>query len=138
MGGVDLMDRLSASYRPMIQGKKWHWPLFLNALNVAIIASWRVHCKITKNNLTHIAFRRQVTLCPLNYESLVPRPRYPSGANAIPVDVRYDRVNHTLLSTSQPRYKIFKKNTKNMCRKCNVRLHAERGKKCFENFHNHE
>ena len=26
MGGVDVMDRLLGTYRPMIRGKKWYWP----------------------------------------------------------------------------------------------------------------
>ena len=46
MGGVDLMDRLLSSYRPMIRGKKWYWPLFINALNITIVAAWRAHCAI--------------------------------------------------------------------------------------------
>ena len=36
MGGVDLLDRLSASYRPSIRGKIWYWPLFTNVLNVSL------------------------------------------------------------------------------------------------------
>lgn len=35
MGGVDLFDRLLGAYRPTILGKKWWWPLFLNALNMS-------------------------------------------------------------------------------------------------------
>ena len=30
----NLMDRLSASYRPMIRGEKWYWPLFLNTVTL--------------------------------------------------------------------------------------------------------
>ena len=37
MGGVDLMDRMVASYRPSIRGKKRYWPLFTNALNVTVV-----------------------------------------------------------------------------------------------------
>ncbi|KRZ75222.1 PiggyBac transposable element-derived protein 3 [Trichinella papuae] len=40
MGGVDLLDRLSLSYQPSIQQKKWYWPLFVNVLNVATVAAW--------------------------------------------------------------------------------------------------
>jgi len=46
MGGADLMDRLLSSYRPMIRGKKWWWPLFLNALNVSIVAAWRIYSSV--------------------------------------------------------------------------------------------
>ena len=49
--------------------------------------------------------------------------------------VRYDGIDHTLGSTSQGRCKVCSKNTKNICKKCNVRLHAKRGKLCFEKYH---
>ena len=39
MGGVDVMDRLLGSYRPLIRGKKWWWPLFTNALNISVVAA---------------------------------------------------------------------------------------------------
>lgn len=63
MGGVDLMDRLLSSYRPMIRGKKWWWLLFLIALNVSIVAAWHVHCASSDNKLSHLAFRRQAAIC---------------------------------------------------------------------------
>ncbi|KRX62189.1 hypothetical protein T09_8910, partial [Trichinella sp. T9] len=34
-------------------------------------------------------------------------------------------------SGPQGRCKLCKQNTKNLCKTCNVRLHAERGKQCF-------
>ena len=46
MSGVELLGRLSESYRPMIRGKKWYWQHFLNMINVAMIAAWRIHCKV--------------------------------------------------------------------------------------------
>ena len=65
MGGVDLFDRLLGSYRPIIRGKKWYWPLFINHLNACVVAAWRLHCRVQETPLTHKAFRRQVTLCLL-------------------------------------------------------------------------
>ena len=41
MAGVDLMERLLASYRPTIRGKKWYWPLFTNTLNIAVVPPLR-------------------------------------------------------------------------------------------------
>ena len=41
MAGVDLMERLLASYRPTIRGKKWYWPLFTNMLNIAVVPPLR-------------------------------------------------------------------------------------------------
>jgi len=45
MGGVELFDRLLSSYRPAIRGKKWWWALFIHAINVTVVAAWRVHCQ---------------------------------------------------------------------------------------------
>ncbi|KRY97615.1 hypothetical protein T11_5153, partial [Trichinella zimbabwensis] len=43
--------------------------------------------------------------------------------------------NHILGTGQQAGCKICRRKTKNMCKKCNVRLHAERGKQCFEIYH---
>ncbi|KRZ94825.1 PiggyBac transposable element-derived protein 3 [Trichinella sp. T8] len=62
MGGVDLLDSLLAVYRPTIRGKKWYWPLFANAINVATVAAWGIHCKVEQRPLSHLEFQRQVTM----------------------------------------------------------------------------
>jgi len=41
MGGVDPLDRLLSAYRPKIKGKKW-LSLFVNALNIAVVAAWKL------------------------------------------------------------------------------------------------
>ncbi|KRY24125.1 hypothetical protein T03_13122 [Trichinella britovi] len=43
MGGVDILDKLLSSYRPRLRSKKWWWNLFSNALNLAVVAAWRLH-----------------------------------------------------------------------------------------------
>ena len=65
MGGVDVMDRLLGSYRPIIQGKKWYWPLIINAINISVVAAWQVHCAIQEKPMTHLEFRREITICLL-------------------------------------------------------------------------
>ena len=63
---VDLMDRLLETYRPVIREKKWYWPLFINLLNVSVVAAWRIHCILEKaNKLSHLEFRRYIALCLL-------------------------------------------------------------------------
>ena len=39
MGGVDLLDRALSDLRPVIRGKKWYWPLVINAINIAFVYS---------------------------------------------------------------------------------------------------
>ena len=63
MGDVDLMDRMLASYRPSIRGKKWDWPLFTNALNVTVVAAWWTHCKMAESPMSHLDFRREIAIC---------------------------------------------------------------------------
>ena len=48
MGGVDVMDRLLGSYRPLIFGKKWYWPLIINAINVSVVAARWLHCAVAE------------------------------------------------------------------------------------------
>ena len=47
MGGVDLMDRLLATYRPSIHGKKWCYQmvllLFTNMMNITIVTARKPH-----------------------------------------------------------------------------------------------
>ena len=65
MGRVDLMDCLLESYCPTICGKKWYWILFINFLNVTVVAAWRIYCQIGQQKVSHLEFWRQVTLCLL-------------------------------------------------------------------------
>ena len=62
MAGVDLMERLLASYRPTIRGKKWYWPLFTNMLNIAVVPAWRSHCATNNTKLSHQEFLRHITI----------------------------------------------------------------------------
>ena len=132
IGGVDLMDRL-LNFIVQVYRIKWCWPLLINVVNRSVVAAWRLHCKTCQENLLHLQFRSQITLCLL--KAGPQRVRKLEFAGILPEDVRYDGMDHTLGSTSQARCKVCSKNTKNMCKKCNVRLHAKRGKLCFEKYH---
>lgn len=137
MGGVDLMDRLLGSYRPMIRGKKWWWPLFLNALNISVVAAWKVHCNVSADKMDHLSFRRSVTLSLLKFdETSYVRKQVGGGATAnLPNSVRFDGVGHHKITCSQGRCKICQKNARYKCSKCDVRLHSDKGKSCFEIYH---
>ncbi|KRZ65680.1 PiggyBac transposable element-derived protein 3 [Trichinella papuae] len=62
IGGVDLLYRLAAAYHPIIIGKKWYWPLFINALNAATVAAWRIHHFMEKRPLSQREFRCHVVV----------------------------------------------------------------------------
>lgn len=136
MGGVDLLDRLLGAFRPVIRGKKWWFPLFLNALNMSVVAAWRMYCHLHPNHrdTTHLEFRRSVSLCLL--KGTPNRKRYGGGLHAhLPYDVRYDGIGHKTATTSQGRCVLCSANTRTMCSKCGVRLHYSRGSVCFTVYH---
>jgi len=131
MGGVDLLDRLLGSYRPTITAKKWWWPLFVNAINVSVVAAWRIHCHLHRQSMTHLEFRREITLCLL--KSSEERATTGGGSHAdLPNDVRFDGQGHTRIEATQGRCVNCKKNCRHQCEKCAVRLHV---KDCFEQYH---
>ena len=135
MGGVDLMDRMVASYRPSIRGKKWYRPLFTNALNKTVLAAWRIHCEIAESPMSHLDFRREIAICLLKM-SMVSHLQVGGGPRVnLPDDVRFDREYHEKVAASQGRCKVSKKNCRFMFAKCNVRLHYDRRAKCHVTYH---
>ena len=52
MGGVDLFDMLLGSYRQNLRSKKWWWPLFVNALNIAVVGMEINQPKVSVKMLT--------------------------------------------------------------------------------------
>ena len=60
MGGLDLMDRALLDYRPRISGKKWYWPLLINAINIMSVFSWRVYQLSTNAETKQKDFRRSL------------------------------------------------------------------------------
>ena len=130
MGGVDLMDRLLSAYRPRIKGKKWWWNLFVNALNIAVVAAWKLHCRahLPSEALSHLSFRREVV-----HGLTLAVSRQRQGGPTAPVSqcVRYDGMEHYLTSATQGRCAFCGSNTRKMCSKCEKRLHEL----CFPLFH---
>ena len=135
MGGVDVMDRLLSSYRPKIRGKKSYWPLFANALNLSVVAAWRLHCNLEDKPLSHLAFRRYISVCMLKMHH-VDRPQVGGGiVPDMPDDVRYDGIGHDKFPATQGRCKWCKKNCRYECIKCGVRLHYDKGAVCATLYH---
>ena len=131
MGGVDLMDQLLATFRPRVKGRKWWWNLFLNGLNMASIAAWRLHWSVSRPGdvMTQIDFLRE--LVHALTRSSTPQFRQGGPTAPTPNSVRFDGFQHYLEKTSQGRCVFCTSNTTKKCRKCDKRLHE----KCFENYH---
>ena len=53
MGRVDMMNRLLESYRPATAMKKWWFSLFVNIVNVIVVAAWRLFQTANTNSHLH-------------------------------------------------------------------------------------
>ncbi|KRX24184.1 PiggyBac transposable element-derived protein 3 [Trichinella nelsoni] len=93
--------------------QKWYWPLFVNAVNIATVAAWRIHCFVEETPHSRLEFRRQVVLSLLYSERTAPG-RAASGFMSQWCDIRFDGVNHSLGRGPQGRCKLCQRNTKNM------------------------
>ncbi|KRX57853.1 hypothetical protein T03_7946 [Trichinella britovi] len=123
---VHLLDGLAAARQ------KWYWPLFVNLVNTATVAAWRIHCFVEETPPhSRLEFRRQVVLSLLYSEGTAPG-RAASGFMSQWSDIRFGGVNHSLGTGPQGRCKLCQRNTKNMYTKCNAQLNAERGKQCLK------
>ena len=61
MGGIDLLDRFISQYRPTIQAKKWHWPLFVNCIEMLTVAALKLHATVGASSRLHfLEFIRSV------------------------------------------------------------------------------
>ena len=100
------MDRLWEAYRPKIHGKKR--PLFVNLLTTTVVDAWKSYCQIGDKKITHIGFRRPVTLYLLKGQQH--REIESSVDPELPLNVHFDGVKHFLRPvTTQGRRKVCKK-----------------------------
>ena len=127
-GGVDVIDQLLGSYRSIIRGKKWYWPLIINAVNVSVVAAGRIHCAVAATPKSHLEFQPEIAICTMD----VDKKTIGGSIANLPNDLRYDSVDYFNVSTTQGR---CYKNTLYMCEKCSVRLHSDKAVVCFEMYH---
>ncbi|KRY08343.1 PiggyBac transposable element-derived protein 3 [Trichinella patagoniensis] len=117
-----------------IRGKKWYWPLFVRAVNVAAVAACQIRCFSEERSHSPLVFRRQ-GLVGFQQSERISSPRAASGLMSQLPDIQFDGVSHIRGAGPQARCKECKRNTRNMCTKCSVRVHAVRGKQCFGIYH---
>ncbi|KRX27638.1 PiggyBac transposable element-derived protein 3 [Trichinella nelsoni] len=108
MGGVHTMDMLLSSYRPKMRSRKWWWNLFNNALNIAVVAAWRLYCELHdayRSAMTHLAFRRDITAHLLRARLL--QISRPGPRSHLPHSLRSSG-GHFLQSSTQGRCAVCK------------------------------
>ena len=95
MGGVDLLDRALSDYRPVIHGKKWYWPLIVNALNIGFVYCWCIYRIVTQENVLQKDFRRHVVGILVRHAvSQIPICSLPARRYKVPDEIRLDGIDH--------------------------------------------
>ena len=61
MGGVDVMDKMVAGYRPKYHIKKCWWPTYSWSIGLAAFQAWRLKCKATKTKEPYLSILQELT-----------------------------------------------------------------------------
>jgi DNA excision repair protein ERCC-6 len=132
MGGVDRLDQNIAQYRISIRAKKWWYPIFAYALDVARHNAWQYY-RMNGGTLDYLAFTRVNVNAWLEKCGNQPENKkqgLPSQISGI--SSRYDRLEHWVEpQANQTRCGMCHQKTTTRCKKCNAGVHV----KCFEQYH---
>lgn len=148
MGGVDLLDSLTALYKAKIKTRRWYIYIFYHTINMVLVSSWlwyRRHCMLMQQKpMALSAFQSSVA------DALVAihpgRPGFNSPAitpqltfEILPVaDVRFDGYGHLpQFISKRQRCKNNKCSlkTSSVCIKCKVHLCLTVNRNCFTEYH---
>ena len=136
MEGVDMMDRLLESYRPVTTMKTWWFSLFVNIVNVTVVAAWRLFQRANPNSeITHLEFRSCITMVLIKSADQTRINRERTMARELPVEIKIDKSDHESGPELQGRCVVCKRNTRLKCKKCGVNLHHDKGAVCFDVYH---
>lgn len=130
MGGVDLHDNGVANYRIGVTGKKWWWPLFINAIDSIIINAWKIYNSVHTKKMSQLDFKSHIALRLLKTANHKSKPSTSTIVNKL----RYDNIGHIITKSdnkTRRRCKVCHSQTVFLCKKCNAYLHSD----CFEVFH---
>ena len=81
----------------------WWWPLFANALNIAVVAAFKIHKKVCFDQLSHLDFRIEVAKVMVRANHEVQRVRLGGSTASVPGQIRLDGVSYNLVPTVVPR-----------------------------------
>ncbi|KRZ16720.1 Serine/threonine-protein phosphatase beta isoform [Trichinella zimbabwensis] len=98
---------------------------------MAVVAAWKLHMELhtaTTDQLSHLEFRREITIHLLHARPLV--RHYPGPRSHLPISLRTSH-GHYLQSSVQGRCAVCQRNCRNECVQCKKRLHRN----CFLSYH---
>ena len=121
---------------PQVQGKKWYWPLCINALNLLFVYNWRIYEIANDKKVEQKEFRREIVNILLNLNAEIPKGDSRTGPNPpVPEPVRYDNKAHYPKDIPVRKCVMCGKNARIQCLKCQKILHLSF---CFQKFHEQE
>ena len=134
MGGADLLDRVLSDLGPVIHGKKWYWPLVINAINIAFVYSWRLYRIVSGETIQEKDFRQHIVEIMIRQSKprVISADSRPTKAHKVADEVRCDGLSHYLISCSVRKCAVCGKSCRNSCEKCKRSLHV---KTYFQIFH---
>ena len=134
MGGADLLGHELSNLKPVIRGKKWYWPLVINATNTAFVYSRRLYRIVSGETIPQKDFRQDIVGIMIRQSKpcLISVDFRPTKAHKVADEVRYDGLGHYPISCSVRKCVVCGKSCRNSCEKCKRSLHV---KTCFQIFH---
>ena len=129
MGGVDLHDNGIANYRCRVLGKKWWWPIFVNAIDSLVVNAWKFYNIVNETPMSQLDFKSFVALRLIKTE----RTAIIRNLARVIDEIRYDNIGHVVVRSpeNRRRCRICHSQTVYTCQRCNVHLHTT----CFAEYH---
>ena len=141
MGGVDSLDAHVSVYRIDVRGKKWHWPHYINTIDVLKSAAFKVFKLVNPDDkMDFLAFTRRITTYYIKASKLkkqlppniiYPRKRSWKGNAVFPANER-KQGQHFVEKCSQKRCGVCPSRPITWCSICKVGLCIE---PCLKTFH---
>ncbi|XP_016530850.1 piggyBac transposable element-derived protein 2-like [Poecilia formosa] len=98
MGGIDLLDMLSALYKFSFRSQRWYIYIWWHTITVAVINAWiryRRDLEKLHPRQKHLPLRRfQASVATLSSPEATPTPPRRRKTTELPPDVRKDGLNH--------------------------------------------
>uniref|UniRef100_A0A3Q3LI23 PiggyBac transposable element-derived protein domain-containing protein n=1 Tax=Labrus bergylta TaxID=56723 RepID=A0A3Q3LI23_9LABR len=156
MGGVDLLDILSALYKFSFRSRRWYMYIWWHTVTVAVINAWNLYRRDQKKlnpKKKPVPLRRFQALVgtsltstgkakircgrPLSSPEETPTPPRKRLSCSVPLDVRRDGIDHFPIWETRQRCKHCTGNhfSHVYCEKCKVHLCLNKDRNCFCAYH---
>lgn len=154
MGGVDLLDCLTALYKFPLKSRRWYMYIFYHSICMSVVTAWiwyKRHCVLlNKRPMQLSAFQDDIAECLVSVHRIPGRPlsspctsRPTTPQQALSerppaVLIRNDNIGHLPEWGLRARCKLETCHSLSFvkCSKCKVHLCLNKERNCFQMFHN--